>query len=385
LRGALVCLRLGVVYEPRWSQEREIAPSSAGMEALKSRATAPVKEVKVKNRAPAPIQITAEQLLVEARDRAEAQAPPPPKQHIKDGEELKAHQLQVRKEFEDKLRMRRNLITTWLRYAKWEEEQHEFERSRSVYERLLEVEWKAPNIWTRYAEMEMRAKFVNRARNVWDRAVTLLPRADSLWLKYTFMEEMLGNVDAARLLFERWMKWEPSHAAWGAYIKLEERAGELDRARGIYERYVACRPVQEAYLKYAKWEDRHGQKALARVVFERMMEELRDDERDELAYLAFAKFEQRCGEHARARVVYKYGLAKLPKSAAADLYSEYVAFEKQHGDRAGVEDVILTKRRATYEAAVADNPLDFDAWFDYTRLEEAEGNHVSGQLAGVMM
>ena len=49
------------------------------------------KGVRVKNRAPAPIQITAEQILVESRERAEAAAPPAPRRHITDPEELAEH------------------------------------------------------------------------------------------------------------------------------------------------------------------------------------------------------------------------------------------------------------------------------------------------------
>lgn len=71
-----------------------------------------------------------------------------------------------------------------------------------------------------YAEMEMRHRFVNHARNVWDRAVSLLPRVDQLWYKYIHMEEMLKETAKARLIFDRWMAFEPDHAAWMAYIKV---------------------------------------------------------------------------------------------------------------------------------------------------------------------
>ena len=48
-------------------------------------------------------------------------------------------------------------------------------------------------------------------------------------------------------------------------------------------------------------------------------------------------------------------------------------FEKQHGDRAGIEDVIVGKRRFEYEAEVKKNPRNYDTWFDYIRLEESVG------------
>jgi hypothetical protein len=43
--------------------------------------------------------------------------------------------------------------------------------------------------------------------------------------------------------------------------------------------------------------------------------------------------------------------------------------------REGIEDVVLSKRRFTYEQEIAQNPLNYDAWFDYVKLEESTGNH----------
>ena len=337
---------------------------------------------RVLNRAPASIQITAEQWILEARDRADASQPGPAPQHIADAGEMAAYRLKIRKEFEDKLRMQKAHIGVWLRYAKWEESQQEIERARSLYERALDVDFKVVAIWLRYAEMEMRAKFIARARNVWNRAVTLLPRVDGLWQKYAYMEEMLGNVAGARLVFERWMEWEPDEHGWLAWAKFEQRAGAVDHARGAYERYLAVHPSQTAFIRVAKWEDRCGQAALARRVYERAFDELRPDEVDEGLYLAFAKFEERCGENARAGALYRAGLAALPPAACTTLLKAYVSFEKQFGDVAGVEDVIHGKRRRLYEEAVAANPRNYDAWFDYLRMEvgvvEGEGGGGGG-------
>eukprot|EP00124_Ichthyophonus_hoferi_P004678 Ihof_evm2s545 gene=Ihof_evmTU2s545 len=52
----------------------------------------------------------------------------------------------------------------------------------------------------------------------------------------------------------------------------------------------------------------------------------------------------------------------------------YIVFEKKHGDRAGIEDVLVSKRRTQYEKEVTNNPLNYDAWFDYVRLEESSGD-----------
>lgn len=71
----------------------------------------------------------------------------------------------------------------------------------------------------------------------------------------------------------------------------------------------------------------------------------------------------------------------------------YTSFEKQHGTREGLEQVILSKRRFQYEEVsvasvrgpvavptalahwqeIKANPHNYDVWFDYIRLEEAIG------------
>lgn len=59
--------------------------------------TAVVFLYQVKNKAPAEVQITAEQLLREAKERELELLPPPPKQKITDEEELNDYKLRKRK------------------------------------------------------------------------------------------------------------------------------------------------------------------------------------------------------------------------------------------------------------------------------------------------
>ena len=39
----------------------------------------------------------------------------------------------------------------------------------------------------------------------------------------------------------------------------------------------------------------------------------------------------------RARAIFKYALDHIPKAQANDVYRRFVTFEKQHGDREGIE------------------------------------------------
>jgi len=330
----------------------------------------------IKNRAPAEIQVTAEQLVRTARDSVVEDEARIEKLKIStrvtDTEELKMHQAEKRRDYEEKLRHTMVNAGAYIRYAKWEESQLEFRRSRSIYERLLEGENQQYSIWIKYAEFEMRNKFVNHARNVLDRAVTILPRSSHLWYKYTYMEEMLGQVDKTRLVFERWMEWEPSEECWASYINFEVRHKELAKAREVYERFCGCFPTTRSYVKYAKWEERHGQLALARSVFERALDELPlSENKKQRLFVEFAQFETRCKEFKRARAIFKQSLDILPAEDSRELYQAFVTFERQFGDRDSIESVLVTKKRDQYETKLETDKFDYDTWFEYIRLEQA--------------
>lgn len=328
---------------------------------------------RVKNKSAAPVQISAEQLLREAVDRQEPglQAPT---QRFADLEELHEFQGRKRKEFEDYVRRNRINMNNWMRYAQWELEQKEFRRARSVFERALDVDSTSVVLWVRYIEAEMKTRNINHARNLLDRAVTILPRIDKLWYKYVYMEETLGNVAGTRQVFERWMGWEPDEAAWLAYVKLEKRYGEFERARAILERFTVVHPEPRNWIKWAKFEEENGTSQLVRDVYGVAIETLGEDFLDEKLFIAYARYEARLKEYERARAIYKYALDRLPRSRSTALHKSYTTFEKQFGDREGVEDVILSKRRVQYEEQLKENPKNYDLWFDFARLEESGGD-----------
>lgn len=342
----------------------------------------------VKNRAPAPIQISAEQILREAADRQEAHQLDPVVQ-IHDAEEYQSYLRDRRKHFEDNIRYRREHIGNWVKYARLEEEHQELERARSIFERALEVDTRSGELWLRYAEMEMRNECINHARNILDRAVQLLPRVDFLWYKYVYMEELVRDIPKCRAVFERWMKWMPDDNAWMSYARFETRCGNMDRAEAVMRRYVNTYPSAKAFLKFAKWAEYEAKHVeLARTIYEATLSELEPEEsRQARVFQRFAAFEDRQGEYERARVIYQHAIKLFnlggpsPSDDAGDvpeweqqrreeLYKSYLTFEKKHGDREGIENVLWTKQRSQYNQKLQDNPRDYDTWFEYARMEE---------------
>ncbi|EGD77169.1 crooked neck protein [Salpingoeca rosetta] len=332
------------------------------------------KGVRVKNKHAAPVQITAEQILREANERQIEHVAPKPDQNISDPEELAELRLEKRKIYEDNIRKNRGNVGNWIKYALWEESQGEIERARSVFERGLDADHRASALWIKYAEMEMKHRQVNHARNIYDRAVTILPRVDTFWYKYTYMEEKIENIAGARAIFERWMEWHPVEQAWNSYINMELRYNQVENARAVYERYILCHMEPAVWIKYAKFEVKYGEIDKARSVYERAVEFFGEDNISPELLVSFAQFEERQKEYERARTIYKYGLDRIPKEAARELFDAFTAFEKKYGDRKGVDSVILNKRQFQYEKEVEENPHNYDAWFDYIRLAESSGD-----------
>lgn len=329
--------------------------------------------LQVKNKAPAAVQITAEQLIREAKERELEVVAPPPKQKISDPTELNDYKLRKRKEFEDNLRKNRMNVSHWLKYATWEESHGEIERARSIFERALDTTGsRTITIWLRYLEMEMKHRQIKHARTLFDRAVYILPRVNQFWYKYVHFEEILGNISSCREVFERWMKYLPEEQEWQTYINFEMRYKNVESARKVYSRFVMLFPEPKNWIKFARFEERHSSADNARVIYELGLEFFNDRGIDEQLYVAFAQFEERQREYDRVKVIFEYALNKLPKEKAARLYESYSTFQKKHGNQKEIEELITHKRKLYYEDSLSKDPYDYDTWFDYIRLAEDE-------------
>jgi crooked neck len=56
------------------------------------------------------------------------------------------------------------------------------------------------------------------------------------------------------------------------------------------------------------------------------------------------------------------------------LYKAYTIHEKKYGAQTRIEYVMVSKRKFQYEEEVKAKPNNYDAWFDYLRLVEGEGD-----------
>ena len=328
-----------------------------------------------KNSAPSNIQITAEQIIKEAQAHRTDELKIPI-QRINDDDELDEYKLKKRRDFEDQIRRNRYNIQLWIKYAEWEEHQTEYIRARSIFERAIEIDYKNPTLWLKYAEMEMKNKFVNHARNVWERAVKYLPRIDQFWYKWAYMEELLGNYIGAREIFKTWMTWKPNYSAWKSFVRFEEKMGEYDNARNVMYEYLNNIHDLESFLKVAKYEEKHKNFLSARKIYEEGLTELGKDALCQEYFLVFINFELSHKEYDRCRALFKFGLENI-EGDKDKLNDNYIKFEKKYGNSQKLEDMVINRRRIYYEKKIKENNMDYDIWFDYTKLEEEYGTESS--------
>ena len=74
-------------------------------------------------------------------------------------------------------------------------------------------------------------------------------------------------------------------------------------------------------------------------------------------FIKFAEFEEKCKEVERARAIFKYALDHIPRSQAETVYRRFVTFEKQHGDRTGIE---VGQARGQTSVLLSFNACDVD-------------------------
>ena len=263
-------------------------------------------------------QISAEQILKEVYERRKV-VKPSTKVDILDLEELHEYQRRKRSEYETYLKRNRLDMGQWIRYAKFEVEQHDMRRARSIFERALLVDNGYIPLWIRYIDTELKSKFINHARNLLDRAINTLPRVDKLWYKYLLMEESLGNISIVRSLFTKWTSLEPHPNAWDSFVAFEVRQENFENARDVYSRYVLVHPMVSTWRKWVQFETTYGDVDTVRKVYSLAVDTLAsfpDKEReDDLISLiiSFATWESAQQEYERCRALYDIAIEKWPQ------------------------------------------------------------------------
>lgn len=322
-------------------------------------------------------QISAEQILKEVYDKRKV-VKPSTEVDVLDLEELHEYQRRKRAEYETYLKRNRLDMGQWLRYAKFEVEQHDIRRARSIFERALSVDNGYIPLWIRYIDTELKLKFINHARNLLDRAINTLPRVDKLWYKYLLMEESLGNTTIVRSLFTQWTSLEPHPNAWDAFVAFEVRQENWENARDVFSRFVLVHPQASTWKKWIQFESTYGDVNTVRKVYSLAVDTLTsfssNESEDDLVDLieSYASWESSQQEYERCRALYDVAIKRWPHRV--DLKNGLVDFEKKFGSIDTTEESVIHKRKRHYEELLRANPRDYDTWWLYLDLVQTYFN-----------
>ncbi|CAN3503827.1 pre-mRNA-splicing factor Clf1p, partial [Diutina catenulata] len=321
-------------------------------------------------------------MATETRPEPPAQAP---RLHeAADLEELRSWQLVKRRDFERSVGRNPKAFGSWLRYARWEaEENHDYARARSIYERALDADIAHVPLWVHYIRFELALKAVNHARNLLDRAVTVLPHEQKLWFMYVQTEEMLKNFPKTRSVFERWLEWRPPSVAWEAYLDFCRRYRQPEAARSVCARYVAAVDGSVPWLRWSELEQELAENVgNTRMVFSKAADTLAEKwthggshqsaGSDVAAVVVpWAQWEASVGEYARATAILEQALTlDLGPEARATVATAAAHHARLYGSGSeSVIDATVAERRvASLEQAVAADPEDYDSWWSLAAL-----------------
>ncbi|KAG8348711.1 hypothetical protein ERJ75_000032600 [Trypanosoma vivax] len=316
-------------------------------------------------------QLTAAQLLADAEEMQRSAGPSNSSTTvvINSPEELALYRQRTRAELEERVKRGYTFLGNWVKYARWEAQQKDSERMRSVLERAVEFHGTNPVLWRDYAELEAEYGFVNHARSVWDRGVTALPSATDLWLKYLVFEQAAGHDNRVRDLFNRWLSGPaPPKCAWELFAFFEAQQRRVDACRDVLRRYVEAHGTVECWLFYGSTELNVLKSAdRAAMVYAAAMESLPEDYtngvKDCRIPLAWADALVASRKLDEARELYHNLLNKCTVIGALDLvFAAYSRFERLYGDGANPESLALVVAKAMYRRRIAKDSCDFDAY-----------------------
>eukprot|EP00834_Sanchytrium_tribonematis_P003310 NODE_124_length_17341_cov_0.560028.p2 type:complete len:665 gc:universal NODE_124_length_17341_cov_0.560028:9609-11603(+) len=326
-------------------------------------------DTSIKNKAVAEYQLTAEHLIREAFDN---QTKLPYLDHkIKDEEEFDHLIFMKRKTFEEGLRRTKYNIGLWINYSTFEMQLKNWDRARSIFERMLDIDYRNLKIWFKYLEMELSNKQFNYARNLLERAVNLLPKIDNFWLKYIQLEISQREFSNVMKLYERWLENKPEPEIYSKACQYYTRGKHYDLARKVLIKLVEDYPTSTSWKRLSEYEERHDGESAARGVYEKSLQHYKSDPPHSLL-LNFAKFEQRCKQFERCRQIYKYAMGKFEKDPVARtaISSAFQTFEKQIGDPSGINNAIVLEKAMHFED-ILNSSNNVDTWIEYLNMEES--------------
>ena len=152
----------------------------------------------------------------------------------------------------------------WLRYAKFEEQHHQVEKAREVFERAIYFfgdEYLDERLYLAFARFEEGQKEHDRARAIFKYALDKLPKekSEEIYKFYTIHEKKYGDRTGIESIItnKRKLKYEEDLEAnmldydtWFDYIRLLESEEDVEQIREAYEKAIAQVPPIMVILRF---------------------------------------------------------------------------------------------------------------------------------------
>ncbi|KAG5490585.1 hypothetical protein JKF63_00705 [Porcisia hertigi] len=298
-------------------------------------------------------------------------------------EELALYRQKRRAELEESVRRGFKAIGNWIRYARWEAQQRDFDRMRAVMERAVLVHGGNPNLWRDYAELEESNGFIEHARQVWSRGVTALPSSVDLWVKYLAMEQAVGRDQRVRDVFHRWLAGDAVPPCAYELAALYEAQQQCQvGCRDILRRCVERFNTPESWMLYSATEQQvFGDRGRAVKVLETAMQALPDEAlwgpEECRVPLALAEAHIAAGNITQARNLFHSALEHVADHPPLldKVLACYSRFERLCGDGAHSDQVARLRTIQLYEGRLLKNANDLDAYltlYSLYRDQESE-------------
>lgn len=233
-------------------------------------------------------------------------------------------------------------LKLWLLYADIEENFGNYNSTKAVYERIIDLRIATPQVIINYASFLEENKYFEESFKAFEKGLSLF-------------------------------RWPNVYEIWRTYVtKFLARYGsqKLERARDLFEQCLKdCPPkyAKEFFLKYAKLEETHGLAKRAMDIYNRSTDAVEPGQRAEMFKIYIRKVSQLFGS-TQTRGIYQKAIQSLPDQEAKHFCFEYANLEK------GLMEI--DNARAIYAncSQMCDPRIDKEFWQTWLEFETKFGN-----------
>ncbi|KAL0235995.1 hypothetical protein GEMRC1_002577 [Eukaryota sp. GEM-RC1] len=319
----------------------------------------------------APIQITAEQILLEAFERQADIYFRPLQEQITDEVDLADYLVRRRREFEANVGRSPNKSKPWIEYASWELAMQDHRRMRSIMERALCTLYTEPKLWLAYAELELKGGNLEEALEVFSRATCTLPRIDKLWIIYLdVLRRSNQPYESQHAVYNKWMSWHPPNSAYIAFADFEFRMNNVDNVWKVLEQMISTRPKAQSFrdaMSFAKHRVQDLKQSIyfAQVFIQGFLDQALADV---TIFLELSSLYVEIGSLDEARSAFKFAIDNVATKDKSKVGKEWLFIERKYGDPSDIQTVALLSRKYFCLYRTEIKPNDVNNWFDLIKI-----------------